>query len=261
MFKYDLAFAGVGFANSANSSLMNAAGSLGFAPDPRGPVDLSRLGAFVTNPVSLGSRSPAQGARYHPYPGGFLLHTGYPNPGLRAVLKRYAGRWAQGALQVLVHLLASQPEEVAAMVRLLEGLEGIAGIELGLPVALDAPSLRLLIEAAMGELPVVARLPFEQALELAPAAIAAGAAAVSLAPPRGALPTPGGALAHGRLYGPTLFPQALQTVRSLALKQVPVIGSGGVYSRPQAESMLSAGALAVQLDSVLWRGGWQGDYR
>ena len=37
---------------------MNAAGCLGFAPNPRGPVDLGRLGAFVTNPVSLAPRQP-----------------------------------------------------------------------------------------------------------------------------------------------------------------------------------------------------------
>ena len=44
--------------------LMNAAGSLGFAPDMRTPVDMSKLGAFITNPISLGPRSPAQGKRF-----------------------------------------------------------------------------------------------------------------------------------------------------------------------------------------------------
>jgi dihydroorotate dehydrogenase len=36
-----------------------------------------------------------------------------------------------------------------------------------------------------------------------------------------------------------------------------VIGSGGVYTPAQAEAMLQAGAIAVQLDAVFWRGGWQ----
>jgi dihydroorotate dehydrogenase len=36
---------------------------------------------------------------------------------------------------------------------------------------------------------------------------------------------------------------------------VPVIGAGGVYSQAQVESMLAAGALAVQVDAILWRGG------
>lgn len=247
VFKYDLAF---------TPSLMNAAGSLGFAPDPRTPVDLGKFGAFVTNPISLGPRSPAQGRRCQAYPGGFLLHTGYPNPGLWAVIRQYAGRWAQGALPVIVHLLAGRLEEIRQMVRLLEGLEGVAGIELGLPVTVDAETVRAQVQAAAGELPVVARLPFEQAVWLGAAAYAAGAAAVSLAPPRGALFEPGGHLLQGRLYGPALFPQALETVRRLAQEDVPVVGAGGVYTQQQAEAMLTVGALAVQLDAALWRGGW-----
>ena len=50
MSKFDLTF---------SAPLLNAAGSLGFAPDPNGPVDLSRFGAFITNPISLRPRLPA----------------------------------------------------------------------------------------------------------------------------------------------------------------------------------------------------------
>ena len=39
--------------------LMNAAGSLGFAPDMRLGIPFDSLGAFVTNPISLRSRKPA----------------------------------------------------------------------------------------------------------------------------------------------------------------------------------------------------------
>jgi NAD(P)H-dependent flavin oxidoreductase YrpB (nitropropane dioxygenase family) len=34
--------------------------------------------------------------------------------------------------------------------------------------------------------------------------------------------------------------------------QVPLIAGGGVYRREQAQSLLRAGAAAVQLDGVLW---------
>ena len=67
-----------------NTPIMNAAGCLGFAPDTHGPTDLSQLGAFITNPISLLARSPAHGPRFLSFPGGFMLHTGYPNPGLGA---------------------------------------------------------------------------------------------------------------------------------------------------------------------------------
>ena len=91
MSKYDLSLA---------KPILNAAGTLGFVPDPAGPASLAHLGAFVTNPVSLAPRTPAQGLRWQAYPGGFLLHSGYPNPGLRAVVKRYAPAWGRASLPV-----------------------------------------------------------------------------------------------------------------------------------------------------------------
>jgi dihydroorotate dehydrogenase (NAD+) catalytic subunit len=238
--------------------IMNAAGSLGFAPDRRGPTDLSMLGAFITNPISVSARTPAHGARFVSFPGGFLLHTGYPNPGLRAAMRRYARRWERLALPVLVHLLAQRAREVTEMVRKLESLEGVAGFEIGIPAEADVELVRAFALAAGGELPVVMRLPLEHAGALADGVERARVAAVSLAPPRGALPLADGGYVQGRLYGPALFPQALAAVQTLARRGMPVIGAGGIYSLAQAEAMLQAGAIAVQLDAVLWRGGWQG---
>lgn len=52
----------------------------------------------------------------------------------------------------------------------------------------------------------------------------------------------------------TVFSQALRAVDELSREGIPVIGGGGVYHPSQTEAMLAAGALAVQLDTVLWRG-------
>ena len=215
------------------------------------------MGAFITNPISLLARTPAHGPRYLSFPGGFLLHTGYPNPGLGSVIRRYARHWARSSLPVLVHLLAQKAGDVAEMVRKLESLEGVAGFEIGLPAEADAELVRDFARAAAGELPVVMRLPLDHAARLADGFERARLAAMSLAPPRGALPLPDGSLAQGRLYGPALFPQALAAVQALTRRGIPVIGSGGIYTPAQAEAMLQAGAIAVQLDAVLWRGGWQ----
>ena len=70
--------------------LMNAAGSLGFAPDTRLGIPLDLFGAFVTNPFSLRPRLPAARPDVIEHPGGFLLHTGLPNPGFTAGLKKYS---------------------------------------------------------------------------------------------------------------------------------------------------------------------------
>jgi dihydroorotate dehydrogenase len=244
MSKYDLPL---------RSPILNAAGSLGFAPDPRGPVDLARLGAFFTNPVSLGARTPAHGRRYVSFPGGFLLHTGYPNPGLRAVIRRHTQRWGSASLPVVVHVLPQQAEELPRMLRRLEEVEGVAGYELGLPPELDLASAAGFVRLAVGERPVIVRLPLERATEMAGAIAQAGAAAVSLAPMRGALPSPE-VLLHGRLHGPALLPLALEVVHAVAAQGIRVIGSGGLYRPEDIDAMLSAGAVAVQLDSVFWRG-------
>ena len=240
--------------------VMNAAGSLGFAPEQHGPVDLGRLGAFVTNPVSLERRSPAQGVRYLPYPGGFLLHTGHPNPGLKAVIRRYAPRWRRSRVPILVHLLGQEAGEIVRMVRRLEGLTGVAGFELGLPPQADGQTATDMVAAAAGELPVVLRLPPERASELANVLTAAtkktSLAAISLGPPRGALPGPDHESVHGRLYGPAVFPLAMAALHALRRVGLPVIAGGGIYRPEQVEALLSAGASAVQLDAALWRGGW-----
>lgn len=237
---------------------MNAAGSLGFTPDRRGPIDLAALGAFVTNPISASPRSPAQSRVCLDYPGGILLHSGHPNPGLNAVLRRYARRWAQAPLPVIVHLLAESPEQIAGMTARLESTSGVSGIELGLPLACDLILARELVVAGIGELPLIVRLPFEGSMDLAKALADLPLAAFSLGPPRGALPIIGGGEVRGRLYGKAIFPQALLMVENLIALGLPVIASGGIYHSWQVEAMLSAGALAVQLDAVLWRLGWEG---
>jgi dihydroorotate dehydrogenase (NAD+) catalytic subunit len=238
--------------------LMNAAGSLGFAPDTRAGISFDSFGAFVTNPFSLRPRLPAAKPEIVAYPGGFLLHTGLPNPGFNAGIKRYASRWDKSDLPIIVHLMADRPEESQRMVRMLESHENVMAAELGFAPLLADDILLLTLEMCRGELPLIFSLPTEQVLSLGPRLVQEGAQAISIAAPRGALPAakreePGGrGIITGRIYGPSLFPRALETVYSAARLGLPVIGAGGVWTKENAEAMLSAGALAVQMDAALW---------
>jgi dihydroorotate dehydrogenase len=234
--------------------LTNASGILGFSTEAASLIDFSRLGGFITNPISLGKRDPAGGSRFVPTPGGFVLHTGLPNPGLRSCIRRYRQRWRAMACPVILHLIADRPEDMTRMVEWLEPLEEIAGVEVGLQDEQPAAVSRLVGAAASRELPVLARVPFTAPVASIWAALDAGAAGISLAPPRAALPGPAGISGRGRLYGPAVFPLALETITGIRANGVeaPLFAAGGIYRRDQMEAMLSAGASGVQLDGALW---------
>jgi len=143
--------------------LMNAAGSLGFFPNLRDFENLGGLfGAFVTNPFSLRPRLPAAKPDVIEYPGGFLLHTGLPNPGLNAGLKKYSAKWSRSDLPVIVHLMADRPEETQHMVRMLETQENVMAVELGFAPLLANDILMLTLEMCLGEIPLIFSLPVEQ---------------------------------------------------------------------------------------------------
>lgn len=231
--------------------LMNAAGTLGFAPDVRAPLPWGDFGAFVTNPLSLRSRRAAAAPALLEYPGGFLLHTGMPNAGFHATARKYARRWQEAPLPIIVHLMADRPEETRQMVQALEGVENVMAVELGFAPLLAADIIAVAIEMCRGELPLIVSLPAEQILDLGGRVLEMGAAALSLSAPRGAL-SGDGTLITGRLFGPALFPRSLDIVNSAARLGLPVIGAGGVYTRDHVQTLLAAGALAVQMDASLW---------
>lgn len=242
--KFDLVF---------DPPVMNAAGMLGFVPNERSGIDLSSMGAFITNPLSLEPRVPAHGTRTLSYPGGILLHTGYPNPGLRSALRRYGAQWGRLSLPVIVHLLPQNTHEITVMLALLEGRPNIAGVEIGCPADIPIDAVGLFAQAAQGELPFILRLPLERAVELTGFLSDSGVAAISLGPSRGAIFTPHGKPVHGRLYGPAIFPMMLEILIRLSGRNIPLIAGGGIYSLDQIKVALSAGAVAVQLDTLLWR--------
>jgi len=230
--------------------LMNAAGSLGFAPDTRTGISLDSFSAFVTNPFSLRPRLPTSQPAVIEYPGGFLLHTGLPNPGLRSGLKKYASKWDRSSLPIIVHLMADRPEETQQMVRMLEEVENVMAVELGFAPLLADDIILMTLEMCLGELPLIFSLPVEQVLSLGPRLMQEGAQAISISAPRGALMTDH--LITGRINGPSLYPQALDTVNNAAKLGIPIIGAGGVWTKDNANAMLSVGALAVQVDAALW---------
>ncbi|HWQ04446.1 MAG TPA: hypothetical protein VN452_03745 [Longilinea sp.] len=236
------------------SPWINAAGSLGFAPGSGWTIPIEQ-GAFVTNPISLRPRTAAENRVLIEYPGSYLLHTGVVNPGVSETIKRYASRWARADLPVWVHILADTAENVLQMVQALEELEGVTAIVLGLPPRIYGDQALSMVAAASGERPLVVEIPFTACGDGWTGRLSGlGVSALSLAAPRGALPGKDGVITGGHLIGPGLFPQVLAAIRTARRARLPLIASAGVYSRIQGEALLQAGAWAVALDGVLWRG-------
>jgi dihydroorotate dehydrogenase (NAD+) catalytic subunit len=244
------------------SPIMGASGCWGFADEYAAWVDFARMGAVVSNAITWHARLPAGAAGAWTVPGGAVLHTGLPNPGLKGALKTFASRWKRMPCPMIVHLACEDPDQTARMVERLENVENVFGVEVGLPPASSAETIRENLLAARSDmLPVLVQAPSEQVWEYAEIAsqvrvqglVVAGAPRASIVDPQSAT---AGTIRNGRLYSAALFPSLLHTLRELA-NQTPLslIACGGIHSIEQVRTALAAGAKAVQIDSAVWRNG------
>src|SRR5260221_6191519 len=215
--------------------VIGAAGIFGFSGEYARLIDLSKLGAIVTNPVTWKPRRAASGTRVVSLDSGVLVHTGLPNPGMHSVYRNYAAKWQNSAAPIIVHVVATSPDEVGKCVQVLDMNDGIVGVEIGLSDQATHRDARLMIGAARQNppLPLMARLPLYYAAHVAAASEEAGAdALVVAAPPRGTARDPlTGQLVGGRVYGPWLKALGLRAVGQIVQHvKIPVIGCGGSHN-------------------------------
>ncbi|MEW6223043.1 MAG: dihydroorotate dehydrogenase [Chloroflexota bacterium] len=243
-----------------------ASGPLGYGTEVAELVDLARLGGLVTRGTTIKPRSGNAAPRTTEIAAGLLVGVGLQNPGIEAVLERYAPAWARWTVPVIVNLCGESSGDLVDMVRRLEGVPGIAGVELnlscpnarggGVAFGLDAEATRSLVAAVRRatDLPLIAKLTAAAAdvRAVARACEEAGADAIS------AINTlPGLAVAadlagpalgsvYGGISGPALKPVALRVVFEVAQAvDVPVIGIGGVATIDDVLDLLAVGAAAV----------------
>ena len=213
----------------------------------------ARVGALVTLPLTLHARGRTPLPRVVEIPGGVLMRTGAANPGLERVLRDHRRAWSQGGVPIIVALAAQAASDWATMAARLERVKGVGGIELQLNPALDAVEVIRATRAAT-ELPILAKLDLDNAVEIAADCVAAGANALVVGrAPRGMALVQGRAW-YGRMYGAMVKPLALKAlaeVRDLRL-EIPLVACGGVHSADDAREFLAAGACAVEIDSAAW---------
>jgi dihydroorotate dehydrogenase (NAD+) catalytic subunit len=243
---------------TVQSPVMGAAGMMGYGSAYANFLNLDMLGAFVTNPITYQEWSPARSTRVVPLDAGVLVHTGLPNPGVKKIIKEQRQVWAALPIPLIVHLVGTTADDVRRAIAMLDEIDAVAAIELGLNDDIAPKDAEELVSVAVKntEKPLLTRLPLFQVFELAERCADAGAGAlVVAAPPRGTARDPRtGRLVSGRIYGPLVKPQVLRIVGVLCqqLTDIPVIGAGGIHTPQDARDYLDAGATAVQVDAVIW---------
>lgn len=241
-----------------STPVMPAAGTVGFGDRYKALLDYEKLGAVVTNPVTIEPWRPASGTRIVPLDAGVLVHTGLPNPGLAKVIRQNRRVWAGLPIPVVMHFVGTSAAKMRQAVELIDEVEEIAAIELGLGDDIEeTDALNLVREASRMEKPLLVRLPFYACRQLAlPVAEAGADALVMTAAPRGtARDRHTGRLVSGRVYGPLIKPMILRLVGRLRREvpaNLPIIASGGIHSPQDARDYMDAGAVAVQVDTATW---------
>lgn len=229
----------------------NAAGFLGLLPPAQTEFGKD-LGVFLPSPLSLNPRDPVENRCLVSYPGGVLLHTGLPNPGIKKAVQTYSERWSRLPMPVWLNLLPNNADEAAQLSEIVDELENTAASVITLPTSASREERKLILNAARGEKPFLAEIPLDMVNgDLVDCVRFSEAAGVVLGAPRGRL-FKDGKWVNGRLYGPALFPQVIAALRLLRRTGKPILVGCGVCSLEQGEQLLHLGVEAVLVDVLLW---------
>ena len=251
--------------------LLAASGTFGFGFEMEAVGGHAGYGAIVSKGTSLHPREGNPPPRIAEVPSGMLNAIGLQNPGVEVVAVDYAPRWGEWAVPVIVNVVGESVEDYVAVVRRLEDVPNIAGIELniscpnvgakGMMFGTDARlagQVTAAVRAATGRPLVVKLTPnVTDIVAIARAIVDAGADALSAVNTYVGMTLdlhsgrPVLANTTGGMSGPAIRPLAMHAVYTVARAvSVPVIASGGVSSGDDALEFLLAGARAVQVGTL-----------
>lgn len=248
-----------------------ASGTFGFGTEYARLIDIQRLGGVVSKGITVRPRRGNRGPRIVETPSGMLNAIGLQNVGIHKVVARMAPIWAEWDVPVVVNIAGDTVDEFAYMAAQLDGVPGIAAIELniscpnvwegGRVVGDDAATAAAITAAARARtgLPLLVKLSPQVAdiCGVARAVEDAGADAISLINTfvgmkidiRSGRPV----LANttGGVSGPAIRPMAVWLVYLVSQAvRVPVVGMGGIASVDDALEFILAGASAVQVGTA-----------
>ena len=250
-----------------------ASGTFGYGIEYGDVVDVDRLGGICCKGTTLKPRIGNPTPRVTETPAGMLNSIGLQNPGVDAVIEKYAGEWTTWKAPVLVNIAGESVHDYVEVARRLDGVPGVAGIELniscpnvgagGLQFAIDAGAAAEVTAAVRRatDLPLLVKLSPNVA-DIRPIARAiadAGADAltaintlsgIAVAPGR-RKPLLGNI--YGGLSGPAVKPVALRIVYEASqVVKIPVVAIGGVTELADVLDFLAVGAVAVQVGTAIF---------
>jgi dihydroorotate dehydrogenase (NAD+) catalytic subunit len=235
-----------------------------------GLVDIRRLGGILPKTITQQPRAGNAPWRTVETAAGMLNSIGLDNDGIEAFVAHHLPYLAALGVPIIVSIAGRTHDEFVRMNARLDGLTGIAAVELniscpnvsgGVDFGTDAVMCERLVadcRRATGT-PIIAKLTpnVTSVPVMAQAAEAGGADAISLINTclgmavdwRRRRPILGNVM--GGLSGPAIKPIALRAVYQAAqATRTPIIGIGGIATIDDVMEFLVAGATAVQLGTV-----------
>jgi dihydroorotate dehydrogenase (NAD+) catalytic subunit len=253
--------------------ILVASGTFGYGIEYGDVVDVQRLGAICCKGTTLRPRVGNPTPRVTETPGGMLNSIGLQNPGVDAVVNKYAATWSTWRVPVIVNVAGESIADYVEVAKRLDGVPGVAGIELniscpnvgkgGIQFAIDADAAGSVTAAVRRatDLPLLVKLSPNVAdvRPIARAIADAGADAltaintlsgIAVAPTRGK-PLLGNI--YGGLSGPAIKPVALRIVYEVSqVVDIPVVAIGGVTELADVLDYLAVGAVAVQVGTAIF---------
>jgi dihydroorotate dehydrogenase (NAD+) catalytic subunit len=254
--------------------VMVASGTFSYGIEYAKLSDINRLGAIVSKTTTLRPRAGSPTQRIEETPAGMLNSIGLQNVGIDKLRRDLAPTWARWKVPVIVSILGSSAGEYGECAAALEGVPGVAALELnisspnaqqgGMEFGQDAAVAASVTAACVRAttLPVIVKLTPNVAdiAEIARRVVDAGASALCVVNTLQAMSIdvkrrrPSIARVFAGLSGPAMKPVALRMVWQVAAAvDVPVIGCGGISTGTDALEFIMAGATAVQVGTATFR--------